>query len=264
MRVTLFLDLGTAPAVRSARHFRRCRSTCFTRSRVESSRVGQGHLQSGRRAVRVLYSCHNSHRIARGHDVMAPSSSARGTGAEPKHGPPSSSSTAGPSTSSAAKADAQPPPPPPPSTMAGNDEQVHIHRPTSPGVATGAPWTHPPNMQQFPPPFVSGPAARNASDSPAPAASSASANAHKGKSTKPPQTIADAVAASVGNKKERKRKVSRRGTGRRTHIAHVGTHTPTARTLLLRRMPQAQTQMRPYFPMRTLHRKGHRRHMQAI
>lgn len=87
------------------------------------------------------------------------------------------------------------------------------HRQASPGVATGAPWTHPPNMQQFPPPSappssLTRPSAsgRSGSDSPAP---TNGLHSSKNRSAKPPQTIADAVAASVGNKKERKRKVSR-------------------------------------------------------
>lgn len=88
---------------------------------------------------------------------------------------------------------------------------------SSPGIATGSPWTHPPNYQQYPPPLYptapslqkkastsgDGPISqRNGSGSPGPASS-------KTKNGKTPQTIADAVAASVGNKKERKRKVSK-------------------------------------------------------
>ncbi|CAO1626083.1 unnamed protein product [Parajaminaea phylloscopi] len=90
----------------------------------------------------------------------------------------------------------------------------------SPGIATGEPWTHPPNYQQYPPQTLASTASgqrphdddrasdepddrtqrRKTSDSPAPV------NSSKLKNGKAPQTVADAVAASVGNKKERKRK----------------------------------------------------------
>lgn len=92
----------------------------------------------------------------------------------------------------------------------------------SPGIATGEPWTHPPNYQQYPPPraypiassvLQGDSAAANGDETalrhnmpgfPMPAATC------KAKSGKVSQTMADAVAASVGNNKERKRKVSSR------------------------------------------------------
>lgn len=82
----------------------------------------------------------------------------------------------------------------------------------SPDIATTFPWTHPPNQQQYPPPPATFDSSygRNTSGSPAPSSSSAAvAGPSKPtltKTSKTPQTIADAVAASVGNKKERKRK----------------------------------------------------------
>lgn len=99
------------------------------------------------------------------------------------------------------------------STPAGtaNSYSMPISAP-SPGIATGEPWTHPPNYSQFPPP-VAAPSAleltRKGSRSSPTDESGASGSRLKGMG-KAPQTVADAVAASVGNKKERKRKVSSR------------------------------------------------------
>ncbi|PWN24038.1 hypothetical protein BCV69DRAFT_265484 [Microstroma glucosiphilum] len=87
--------------------------------------------------------------------------------------------------------------------------------PTSPGIATGPPWSHPPDFQQFPPAKAvhalsqndTSDYRRNLSTSPTPSSSAAGpSRTGPGKSVKAPQTVADAVAASVGNKKERKRK----------------------------------------------------------
>lgn len=88
--------------------------------------------------------------------------------------------------------------------------------PASPGIATGPPWSHPPDFQQFPASKAVhalsqtdvGDYRRHLSTSPTPSSSAAGpSRGGTGKGAKPPQTVADAVAASVGNKKERKRKV---------------------------------------------------------
>ncbi|CAO1628635.1 unnamed protein product [Sympodiomycopsis kandeliae] len=128
-----------------------------------------------------------------------------------------STSNTSASTSNSTKplpsATSHPPKAPTSKTTAAAQDDPHSQRPSSPGVATGPPWTHPPNPHQFPPPPPPPSAAAVAhssaftnarsSHSPHPPSSSASS---KNKTGKAPQTIADAVAASVGNKKERKRK----------------------------------------------------------
>ncbi|PWN30843.1 hypothetical protein BDZ90DRAFT_248479 [Jaminaea rosea] len=123
------------------------------------------------------------------------SGSAAGPALTPKgkQGRPSSASTSMETTSTPAGAT--------------NNYSMPISAP-SPGIATGEPWTHPPNYSQFPPP-VAAPSAleltRKGSRSSPTDESGASGSRLKGIG-KAPQTVADAVAASVGNKKERKRK----------------------------------------------------------